>query len=120
MQKFQMLSAVAAAAALLGSAAYAAPPAFRGEATLATPAQGEKTVKISGVDWRCAGPDCVGEGARRSSIESIMKECRKVAAELGPLAAYQSRGRAMTKGNLAACNQAAKVQTAGTPTVAVN
>ena len=77
-------------------------------------------MRISGVEWRCVGVDCVGKGVRRSSVESIMRECRKVAAELGPLAAYQSRGRAMTRGNLEVCNRTAKVRTAGAPAVAAN
>ena len=36
-----------------------------------------------------------------------MKECRKVAAAIGPLASYNSRGRGMTVRNVAACNRLA-------------
>jgi hypothetical protein len=42
-----------------------------------------------------------------------VKECRKVAEAVGPLAAYSRRGLALSKGALAACN--ANAQAKGGP-----
>ncbi|WP_257816491.1 hypothetical protein [Phenylobacterium sp. J367] len=42
-----------------------------------------------------------------------MRECKKVAAVIGPVASYKSRGRDLTIGQLRACNKAAvQIQTA--------
>ena len=112
MQNFRLLSAIAASAALVSGAAYAAAPsAFRGEATLATPST--KEAVVSGVTWKCEGATCQAFAERHSTLDSQVKECRKVAAALGPLSSYRSRGREMTPGNLNVCNKAAAVQNAG-------
>src|SRR5689334_18643989 len=108
MQSFRLLSAIAASAALASGAAMAAEPAsFSGKATLASPAAPAKEVRISGVAWKCDGADCTGSAERYSSLNSRMKECKNVAAALGPLAAYTARGIAMSKGDLSVCNKAA-------------
>jgi hypothetical protein len=116
MQSFRLLSAIAAGAALVSGAAMAAPPSsFSGKATLASPAAPAKEAVVSGVAWKCEGADCAGVAERYSSIDGRMKECKKVVAALGPLSAYQSRGIAMSKGDLSVCNKAAAgVETAQT------
>ena len=108
MQSFRLLSAIAAGAALVSGAAMAAPPsAFNGRAVLATPAAPAKEAVVSGVSWKCEGADCAGVAERYSSLDSRMKECKKVAAALGPLAGYTTRGIEMSKGDLTICNKAA-------------
>ena len=113
MQNLRLIAAIAAATALAGGAALAAPNSpFRGEATLASPAS--KEAVVSGVTWKCDGGTCQAFAERHSTLDSQVKECRKVAAALGPLASYKSRGREMSPGNLNVCNRAA-AQTAGAP-----
>jgi len=103
MQNFRML-AIAAAAVFVSGAAFASPAAFRGEATLAKPVSAPVDTTVSGVAWHCEADKCVGQAERYSSLDNPVKECRKVAEAVGPLAAYASRGRVMTKGSLTACN----------------
>ena len=116
MQNLRMIGALAAAGALCSTAAFAGAPApFRAQATLASPAAATKEVAISGAAWRCEGASCTGTAERRSSIESQLRECRKVTAVLGPVTAYESRGKALSSGELALCNKAAPVETAQSP-----
>jgi hypothetical protein len=113
MQSFRLLSAIAAGAALVSGAAMASPPsAFSGRATLASPATPAKDAVVSGISWRCEGADCTGSAERYSSLDGRMKECKKVAAALGPLAGYTSRGISLSKGDVNICNKAASVETA--------
>ena len=49
----------------------------------------------------------VGKAERRNSLDSQMKECRKVAAALGKLTRFSSRGREMSARDLENCNRAA-------------
>jgi hypothetical protein len=107
MHIFIML-AIAAAAVFVSGTAFASPAAFRGEATLAKPVSTPVDATVSGVAWHCEADKCAGQAERYSSLDNPVKECRKVAEAVGPLAAYASRGRVMTRGSLAACN--AKVQ----------
>jgi hypothetical protein len=105
------ISAVAAAFALLASGAFAAPSvatsAYRGEAKLATPVSAPSETVISGVTWKCDGDTCVGAAERHTTLDNPVRECKKVAAQMGPLAGYVTRGREVTGGNLKACNTAA-------------
>jgi hypothetical protein len=106
-----MLSGAAAALALLACApAFAEPPTqapFRGVATLATPISAPTNAVVAGVTWRCEADTCIGTAARRSTLDNPVRECRKVAAAVGPLAGYTTRGRELSKLNLNACNVAA-------------
>jgi hypothetical protein len=106
MQKI-LFSAMAAAAVLASGAASAAgsPVPFRAQATLATPA--DRGAVVAGVTWKCEGVTCSAFAERHSTLDSQVKECRKVASALGPLASYRSRGREMSPGNLNVCNRAA-------------
>jgi hypothetical protein len=85
----------------------AAAPPFTGEAKLAKPVAAPSEVQVDGVTWRCEGDKCQGRADRRSTLDSQIKECRKVAAALGELTAYTSRGREMTKGSVETCNRLA-------------
>ena len=93
----------------IGPAAAAASAAgpYYAEATLATAAPSAADKDVGGVQWRCEGEKCVGKADRHSSLDSYMKECRKVAAGLGKLTRFYSRGREMSQRDLDNCNRAA-------------
>ena len=80
---------------------------YHAEATLATAVQSAADKDVDGVTWRCEGDKCVGKAERRNSLDSHMKECRKVAAALGKLTRFYSRGRQMSARDLDNCNRAA-------------
>ncbi|HEY0437805.1 MAG TPA: hypothetical protein VGC92_14280 [Phenylobacterium sp.] len=102
----QLSSFAAAAAALfIAAPAFAAPGAFHAEASLAN-AAGPSSATIGNAAWRCDAGACVGEAANRG-LDNPVRECRKVAAVLGPLSAYQTRGVKLEAGDLKACNMAA-------------
>lgn len=109
MQNFRML-AIAASAVFVSGAAFAAPTVFNGQATLAKAAGAPVDATVSGVAWHCEADKCVGAAERYSSLDNPVKECRKVAEAVGPLSAYASRGRALSKGALAACNANAQAK----------
>jgi hypothetical protein len=112
MQNFRM-SAIAAAAVFVSGAAFASPSAFSGQATLAKAVSAPVDATVSGVAWHCEGDKCVGSAERYSSLDNPVKECRKVAEAVGPLSAYASRGRELSKGSVEACN--ANAQAKGGP-----
>lgn len=91
-------------ALMCASASVFAADGFRAEATLAGAAT-KTEATISGAKWTCESDRCVGVGDRRT-LDSFLKECRKVAKELGALSSYSSRGRTMSKSQLASCNKA--------------
>jgi hypothetical protein len=88
-------------------AAAAANGPYRAEATLATPVQSATEKEVDGVTWRCEGDKCIGKAEKRASLDSYMKECRKVAAGLGKLTRFYSRGREMHGSDLKNCNNVA-------------
>lgn len=101
------LTGLLVAAVMASSSAVAAPSVPRAEARLATPAAATVEKDVGGIHWTCTDANCVGVAIGRPGLDSVMKECRKVAAALGPLASYESRGRAFTPGNLGVCNKLA-------------
>jgi len=105
MPSAKLLGAVAAGALFVAAQAHAA-TVYRSEAKLAAPAA-QATATISGAAWRCDGDACVGERSH-STLDSPMRECRKVAAQFGALAAFTSEGQKFDAGDLKACNLAAK------------
>jgi hypothetical protein len=88
-----------------GIAASAGP--YHAEATLATAAQSPADKDVDGVTWHCEGEKCVGKAERHNSLDSYMKECRKVSAALGKLTRFYSRGIEMSARDLENCNRAA-------------
>ena len=90
-----------------GAAAASSAGQYYAEASLATPAPAATDKEVDGVKWTCEGDKCVGRAERRSSLDSYMKECRKVAANLGKLTRFYSRGREMSARDLDNCNRAA-------------
>lgn len=114
MQSIKLVGAIAVAAFVSGlsmtGTAHAQPPGtgeFNGQATLAAPAQAPQTATIAGVAWRCEGDQCFGQAARRSGVDGLVKECKRVAAVVGPISSYKSRGRELTAGQVRACNRGA-------------
>jgi hypothetical protein len=109
--KFAMLKLSIVCAMGLGTSAIvpaaAAADASRAEATLATPVQSATEKDVDGVTWRCEHDKCFGKAEKRASLDSYMKECRKVAAGLGKLTRFYSRGREMHGSDLKNCNNAA-------------
>ena len=107
MRMLAMASAVAVCTLAMSNLVAAAAPSYLAQATLATPVKAATETEISGVTWRCEGDQCEGKGDRRGSLDSYMKECRKVAEALGELSAYTSRGRTMSKRDIQNCNKLA-------------
>ena len=107
MQSFRMLSAIAAGAVFVSGAAYGQTVPYKGEAKLVSATSAPREETIAGVAWRCEGDQCFGQGARRSAVDGLVKECKRVAAVIGPVASYKSRGRELTSGQLRACNRGA-------------
>jgi hypothetical protein len=108
MQKFRISGAFFTAALLAAGASWAeAPGQFRGAVKLADPSAAPAEARIVGVDWRCAADGCVGEASRYTTIDSVARECRQVAAVLGSVTAYASRGVRLSPSEIAACNHAA-------------
>jgi hypothetical protein len=113
MQSFRLLCAIAAGAVFVAGGAAAQTDGYRGEAKLQAPAPAGVSQTIAGADWRCDGDACVGVASHRANLDNIVRECKKVVAVIGPVAAYKSNGREAGAGELRACNDAApKVQTA--------
>ena len=113
MQSFRMLSAIAAGAVLVSGAAYGQSAPYRGEARLVSATSAPREDINAGVAWRCEGDACVGTEARKGNLEGLVRECKKVVAVVGAVAAYRSGGRALDDGQLRAFNAGAlKLQTA--------
>ncbi|MFN3584616.1 CC_3452 family protein [Phenylobacterium sp.] len=114
MQSFRMLGAIAVAAFVSGTA-YAQPSGageVSGQATLAEPAAASKEATVAGVAWRCDGAECAGRGTPRAANAGLVAECKKVAAVIGPVSSYRSRGHELTSGQIRACNRGAiRIQT---------
>jgi hypothetical protein len=108
MQKFRISGAFFVAALLAAGASWAeAPGQFRGAVKLADPISAPAEARISGVVWRCAADGCVGEASRYTTLDSVQRECSQVAAVLGQVTAYASRGVRLSSSEIAACNRAA-------------
>lgn len=56
---------------------------------------------ISGTVIRCGGTECKGP----KSNSSIRRVCAKLAAEVGPIAAFSYKGKAMDEAALEKCNK---------------
>jgi hypothetical protein len=100
------IAAFAAGALFLAAQAHAA-TVYRSEAKLAAPAAQATAATVSGAAWRCDGDACVGERSQ-PTLDSPMRECRKVAAQFGALSAFTSDGQKFDAGDLKACNVAAR------------
>ena len=112
MQSFRML-AITATVVLASGAAFAQSAPFKGEAKLLNATSAPREETIAGVAWRCDGDACVGAAAHKGNLDGVVRECKKVVAVMGPVAAYKSGARQLDDGQLRACNAgAAKLETA--------
>jgi hypothetical protein len=113
MQSSWCVCAFAAVAVFASGTAFAGTPAFRGEAKLVSGAAAPRTETIGGAQWTCDGGACTGVAERKANLDGPVRECKKVVAVLGPVSAYKTGPRALTDGQIRACNKAAPdVQTA--------
>ena len=111
--------AASGALALTVCGAAAAQEAFRGEAKLAAPVTAPTKTVVNGVTWSCEADACTGEAAHYASLDNPVRGCKRVAEALGPLTAFSARSRAVTGGDLKACNTAAVAKaSAAAPAVA--
>lgn len=87
------------AAALL-AAAPAVAQAPTSSATLKAPSSSARVI-VDGATWRCDGDACVATGG---SNQPAARACRRVAARLGPVAAFTYKGVTLSDEQIAACN----------------
>lgn len=99
MTRFLPLTAAVAAFAL---------PALAGTsftAKLATPIDSNERVIAAKALWSCDADTCVAELDRRTVT---VRTCKKVAKEVGKLAAFSNSDESLSDEDLAKCNEAAK------------
>jgi hypothetical protein len=82
---------------------------YQAAASLERALPGATDTEIDGINWHCTGDKCVGTMVGRKSVAgSRIEECRKVAAVIGRLVSFSSRGKELTKRDLDACNRSAR------------
>jgi hypothetical protein len=81
---------------------------YQAAASLERALPGATDTEIDGINWRCTGATCVGTPVGRRASGSRIDECRKVAAALGRLSSFSSRGKDLTKRDLDNCNRSAR------------
>ena len=113
MQNLPSIGALAALAALAAFPCAARPGDFVGAARLVRPVTTPLTMQVGGVNWRCADQACLGAAKRFNTLDSLLRECRRFTAAVGPVSAYASRGERLSRLAIADCNAAARsLQTA--------
>jgi hypothetical protein len=80
---------------------------FHGEAQLATAVAQPSEATIKGITWHCESSRCTASAEDWPGLDSFVKQCRVVAADLGPLTSFRSGGRVASKSELNTCNQSA-------------
>jgi len=106
MGKQVVFNALAVCAMSVAGAAWGE-SAFSGQATLVNAVATPSELVVEGVTWRCETDKCVGRAERRSTLNSFIKDCRKVSEAVGPLVSFTGRGRTTTKGEISTCNRLA-------------
>ncbi len=101
-----VVSALAICAMSVAGAAWGE-TALWGQATLMNAVATPSELVVEGVAWRCEADKCIGRAERRSTLNSFVRDCRKVAEAVGPLVSFKGRGRIATKGEIGACNRVA-------------
>lgn len=93
---------------LAAAACALALPAFAGTsftAKLATPMEKADDFVAAKALWFCEDDTCVAELNRRTVT---VRTCKKVASEVGELAAFSNDKDSLSEDDLASCNKAAK------------
>jgi hypothetical protein len=81
---------------------------YQAEASLQRAVPAATDTEIDGVNWRCTGDKCVGTPVGRRSPGSRVNECKQLAAAVGKLASFSSRGKELSKRDLDNCNRVAR------------
>jgi hypothetical protein len=81
---------------------------YQAEASLERPVPAATDTEIEGVNWRCTADKCVGTRIGRRASGSRVDECKRLAAAVGKLASFSSRGKELSKRDLESCNRAAR------------
>jgi hypothetical protein len=81
---------------------------YQAEAQLQRAQPATTDTEIDGVNWHCSGAKCVATPVSRRSAGSRMDECKKLAAALGRLSSFSSRGKELSKRDLDNCNRGAR------------
>lgn len=105
MQRLGLLLAAALATAVAAPHAQAGESSRR-EAQRVEAVAASLETAVDEVSWTCVGDRCVGTGPKR--LDSMMRECRKVSAAVGPLASFERSGRKMSARDVATCNRLAR------------
>lgn len=74
-------------------------------AKLTTPVESGDSIIAAKAIWSCDGDTCVAELNRRTVT---VRTCKKVASEVGVLAAFSNDKESLSAEDLAKCNEAAK------------
>jgi hypothetical protein len=78
------------------------------EASLVRAVPAATDTEIDGVNWHCTADKCVGTSAGRRASGSRVEECKALAAAVGKLTSFSSRGKELSKRDLDACNRVAR------------
>jgi hypothetical protein len=81
---------------------------YQAEASLQRAVPASTDTEIDGVNWRCTGDKCVGTPVGGPPAGSRVDECKKLAAAVGKLASFSSRGKELSKRDLDNCNRVAR------------
>lgn len=81
---------------------------YQAEAQLERAQPATTDTEIDGVNWHCTGDKCVATPVGRKSAGSRIDECKKLAAALGRLSSFASRGKELSKRDLDNCNRGAR------------
>ncbi|GGB64113.1 MULTISPECIES: CC_3452 family protein [Henriciella] len=95
-------------ASIAAAAAAFALPALAGTsftAVLTKPVEKSDSIVAAKALWDCDGDKCVAELNRRTVT---VRTCKKVASEVGELAAFSNEKESLSEADLAKCNEAAK------------
>lgn len=93
---------------LAAAAGLVAAPALAGTlftVKLAEPVDGRTDFVANKAVWICEGETCQAELSRKSPT---VRSCKRVAREIGVLAAFESENGALEDEDLAKCNESAK------------
>jgi hypothetical protein len=103
--KLKVMSIFVGAFCMAGAHADMRAGQFMGEVELATPVAESKETVIKGITWKCTANTCSAHAENWPGLDSFMKQCRIVAADLGPLTKFRARGRAASSSELKTCNR---------------
>ena len=97
-----LTSSISLAGALFATAAIAAAPGPNAEARLKAPVTAPVSRVLDGRIWRCENDVCLAGKSTKS--QPPVRECARVARELGALVSYRTGATVLSEDQLAACN----------------